>query len=213
MKMTKDMRLWRSSVKRCKELLNSVNSASWEIADNLVNIATVYGTTAVAKFAKEIGMARSTAGDYRTTALCWPRKSNRPNFEIAGTLNPMKNRYEIVAKHPHLTVEKARNMVRNWRIQTNKPYLSIYKYSKIAAKELDRITSDKNRLYQVLQLIIKNKRDPDFSEFGQAGLLNKIEQAIERLEGVHIALANKRYKASRAKFEKPTKREKIHAQA
>jgi len=207
MKTTKNMRLWKSSVKRCKELLNSVNSSKWKIADNLVNIATVYGITAVTKFAKEIGMARSTAGDYRTTATCWPRKASRCNFEIAGALNPMNNRYEIVAKHPHLTVEKARNIVRNWRIKTNKPYWSIYKYSKIAEKELGRIMSDKNRLHQVLQLIIKNKKDPDFSEFGQAQLLNKIEQTIQHLERVYIALANKRYKAGRAKLEKT-----IHAQ-
>jgi len=100
-------------------------------------------------------------------------------------------------------------MVRKWRANHNKPTWSIYKYAKIAAKELGRIMSNKNRLHQVLQMVIKNKHDPDFAEFGQAQLLNNLEQTIEHLERVYITLAGKRYKAGRSKMEKG---KPIHAQ-
>jgi hypothetical protein len=94
----------------------------WKLGDLAVKVSRlkVHGEATLERYASDVGVEYSTLRGYKAVAEAWPEVVARAtNWTVARILTTHPDRVAIVAADPYMTAEKASEIMRAWKAETN----------------------------------------------------------------------------------------------
>ena len=91
----------------------------WTQGDLAIIVPKKYGAQTLERFAADIGLEYSTLQGRKNVAKAWPKNLPRGSFSICRELVTHPDRHTVLAREPHMTVEEAREIMRDYKATSN----------------------------------------------------------------------------------------------